>query len=67
MSHEEIEKKKEFERLRINRKIKPAIKNKLFRIVERVRKRLEQEVKTAIVFQKRMTLKGALRQNLFGC
>ena len=66
MSHEEIEKRKEFERLRINRKIKPAIKNKLLKIIERVRKRLEQEeVKTAIVFQKRMTLKGALRQNLF--
>ena len=66
MSQEEIDKRKELERIRINRKIKPAIKNKLFKILARVRKRLEQEeVKSATVLQRRMSLKGALRRDLF--
>ena len=66
MSHEENEKREEYERLRINRKIKPEIKRKLLKILERVRKRLEQEeVKTATVDQKRMSLKVALRPDLF--
>ena len=62
---EEIEKKMEAEKSRINRKIKPQIKKRLFELLDKARKRLETDVDKSKL-KHRMSIAGALRRDLFG-
>ena len=64
-SPEEIEKKKEIERIKIQRRIKPFIKKRLFTILDKVRNKLESEDKVKYQLHRPMSIKGALRRDLF--
>lgn len=70
-SPEEIEKKELAEKSRINRKIKPHIKQKLFGILKRIRDRLEPnevvtvESKKSLSLKRPMSIVGALRRDIF--
>ena len=65
LSPEEMEKRKEIERIKIQRRIRPFIKKRLFSILEKVRSRLDSEEKTKFKFHRPNSIKGALRRDLF--
>lgn len=70
-SSEEIEKKEQAEKSRINRKIKPHIKQKLLCILKRVRDRVEphevveEDPKRSLSLKRPMSIVGALRRDIF--
>lgn len=64
-SPEEIEKRKEIERIKIQRRIKPFVKKRLFSILERIRSRLESVELSSFKFHRPNSINGALRRDLF--
>lgn len=64
-SPEEIRKKQEIERIKVERRIKPFIKKRLFSILDKVRNKLEAEEKVKYQLHRPMSIKGVLRRDLF--
>jgi hypothetical protein len=67
-STEEIERKMEADKSRINRKIKPHVKEKLFSILKKVRDKLdgnEGDGNSKNLLKRPISMAGALRRNMF--
>jgi hypothetical protein len=64
-SEEEIARKKEIEKRKIQRRLKPFIKRRLLEILAKVRKKIDKEDMIKYNLNRPMSIKGVLRRDLF--